>query len=109
MAMDTPRQILYHVSLNRYNMIMGADRSAILMTGMFSMILIVLIQTWWSIALGVLVWIVSVGILKRVGKVDPLMLQVAARHFLYKDYYPGQSGLDRKSVGTPVKWAGGKN
>jgi type IV secretion system protein VirB3 len=102
--MEGPRQVKYHESLNRHNQIMGGDRELVLCTGLLCVILIVLIQTWWSAALGVLVWVVSVAVLKRVGKVDPIMRQVAIKHFQYKDYYPAQSGIERKAFGTPLKW-----
>jgi type IV secretion system protein VirB3 len=104
MGMESPRQVKYHESLNRYNQIMGGDRELVLCSGLICVILIVLIQTIWSAALGVFVWVVAVGILKRVGKVDPLMRQVAIKHFQYRDYYPAQSGIERISSGTSLKW-----
>jgi type IV secretion system protein VirB3 len=104
MAMDGPRQIKYYNSANRYNQIMGGDREMVLCAGLVSIILIVLLQTWWSAALGVGLWVVSLAVLKRVGKVDPLMRQVLIKHLTYRDYYPGQSGIDRIASGSPRNW-----
>jgi type IV secretory pathway TrbD component len=104
MGMEVPREIKYHNSANRYNQIMGADRELVLCTGLISVILIVLLQTWWSAALGVVLWTGVIAVLKRMGKVDPLMRQVLIKHFTYRDYYPAQSGLERVALGTPQKW-----
>jgi type IV secretion system protein TrbD len=104
MSMEGPRQIKYHDSANRYNQIMGGDREMVLTAGLVCVILIGLIQTWWSAALGLGLWFSSIAILKRVGKVDPLMRQVLIKHLKYKDHYPAQSGLDRVAQGTPKKW-----
>lgn len=104
MEMTAPRQVKYHEAANRYNQIMGGDREMVLCAGLISIILIVLIQTLWSVALGIMTWVVAVGILKRVGRVDPLMRQVGIKHLQYRDYYPAQSGIGRKALGTPLKW-----
>lgn len=108
MGMESPRQVPYHESLNRHNLIMGCERELILSTGVISVILIIFIQKWWSVALGVGVWLLAVAVLRRVGKVDPIMSKVLQRHFKYRDYYPAQSGLERKAAGTPLKWTSGK-
>lgn len=102
--MDSPRQVRYHDSANRHNLIMGGDRELVLCTGMIAVILIALIQTWWSAAMGIGLWYVAVAVLKRMGKQDPMMRQVLIRHLRYRDFYPGASGIDRISQGQPKKW-----
>jgi type IV secretion system protein TrbD len=104
MAMEEPRTVIYHVSLNRHNMILGGDRELVLCTALVCVILIVLLQSLWSAFLGVVLWVVAVGILKRMGKEDPIMRQVFIKYLAYKDHYPAQSGIDRVSMGTPKKW-----
>ncbi len=102
--MDSPREIKYHESANRHNLILGGEREWVLISALACVILIVLIQTWWSAALGLALWFGSVAVLKRMGKVDPIMTRVAKRHFDYRDRYPAQSGIDRISQGTKKTW-----
>ena len=102
--MDKPRQVKYHDSANRQNQIMGGDRELVLCSALLSIILIVLIQTWWSALIGIAFWVTSMAVLKRMGKQDPMMRQVILRHLRYRDNYPAASGIDRISIGQPRRW-----
>ena len=102
--MDEPRQVKYHESANKQNLIMGGDRELVLCSGLLAVILVALIQTWWSTVMGVALWIVGVAVLKRMGKQDPMMRQVLIKHLQYRDFYPAASGVDRISQGQPKKW-----
>ena len=102
--MDQPRQVKYHDSANRQNQIMGGDREMVLCSALLAIILIVLIQTWWSALLGVIFWVIAIAVLKRLGKQDPMMRQVLLRHLRYKDSYPASSGVDRVAAQQPKGW-----
>jgi len=102
--LDAPREVKFHESANRHNLILGGEREWVLCTALISVILIVLIQTWWSAAFGLALWFVAVAILKRMGKEDPIMTKVMFKHLRYRDYYPGQSGIDRRTPDSPKGW-----
>ncbi len=71
-----------HRALSRPNLVMGADRELVLITGLAAVILIFVVLTIYSALLGVAAWIVIVGALRMMAKSDPLMRQVYARTFL---------------------------
>jgi type IV secretory pathway TrbD component len=76
-----------HRALSRPNLLMGADRELVLITGLASVILIFVVLTIYSAVFGVAVWIVIVGALRMMAKSDPLMRRVYIRHISYKQYY----------------------
>ncbi len=102
--LDVPREVKFHESANRHNLIMGGEREWVLLSALVAVILVALIQTWWSTALGLGLWFLSVAILKRMGKADPIMSKIMFKHFQYRDYYPGQSGIDRAAKTAPKGW-----
>lgn len=102
--LDGPREVKYHESANRHNLILGGEREWVLCTALIVVILVVLIQTWWSAAFGLALWFVAVGILKRMGKEDPILTKVMFKHLRYRDFYPGQSGIDRTTAQSPRNW-----
>src|SRR5690606_26143068 len=65
-----------HRALSRPNLLMGADRELVLITGLAAVILIFVVLTVYSALFGVAVWIVIVGLLRVMAKSDPLMRQV---------------------------------
>jgi len=76
-----------HRALSRPNLLMGADRELVLITGLAAAILIFVVLTIYSALLGVAVWIVIVGVLRMLAKADPLMRQVYIRHISYRLHY----------------------
>ncbi|NHT77690.1 conjugal transfer protein TrbD [Ferranicluibacter rubi] len=76
-----------HRALSRPNLLMGADRELVLITGLASVILIFVVLTVYSAIFGVAVWIVIVGALRMMAKSDPMMRQVYLRHISYKPTY----------------------
>jgi type IV secretion system protein TrbD len=76
-----------HRALSRPNLLMGADRELVLITGLASVILIFVVLTIYSALFGVAIWIVIVGALRMMAKSDPLMRRVYIRHISYKPYY----------------------
>ena len=76
-----------HRALSRPNLLLGADRELVLMTGLAAVILIFVVLTWFSVMLGLLVWSGIVGILRMMAKIDPMMRQVYLRHIRYQPRY----------------------
>ncbi|MBB3933745.1 type IV secretion system protein VirB3 [Kaistia hirudinis] len=80
-----------HRALSRPNLLMGADRELVLLTGLASAILIFVVLTWYAAVLGVTIWLVAVAALRMMAKADPLMRQVYVRHIAYRPTYRATS------------------
>lgn len=76
-----------HRALSRPNLLLGADRELVLLTGLASVILIFVVLTWYAALFGVVVWTVTVGILRMMAKTDPMMRRVYLRHITYRHHY----------------------
>ncbi|WP_425624844.1 conjugal transfer protein TrbD [Agrobacterium radiobacter] len=76
-----------HRALSRPNLLMGADRELVLITGLAATILIFVVLTVYSALFGAAIWIVVIGVLRMMAKADPLMRQVYVRHLSYRPYY----------------------
>ena len=76
-----------HRALSRPNHLMGADRELVLLTGLATVILIFVVLTWFSVLLGIAIWIGVVGALRIMAKADPMMRQVYLRHIGYRPNY----------------------
>jgi type IV secretion system protein VirB3 len=76
-----------HRALSRPNLLMGADRELVLLTGLASVILIFVVLTLYSALFGMAIWIVVVAALRMMAKADPLMRQVYLRHMRYRAHY----------------------
>ena len=76
-----------HRALSRPNLLMGADRELVLLTGLAAVILIFVVLTIYSALFGIAVWTVIVGLLRMMAKSDPLMRQVYVRHISYQPCY----------------------
>ena len=85
-----------HRALSRPNLLLGADRELVLLTGLAAAILIFVVLTIYSALFGVAVWIIIVGLLRMMAKADPLMRQVYVRHISYKHYYKATSSPWRR-------------
>ncbi|WP_105439479.1 conjugal transfer protein TrbD [Neorhizobium sp. T25_13] len=81
------RRTRIHRALSRPNLLMGADRELVLITGLAAVILIFVVLTVYSALFGVAVWIFVVGALRMMAKSDPLMRQVYIRHMSYEPAY----------------------
>ncbi|MGR9425323.1 conjugal transfer protein TrbD [Rhizobium leguminosarum] len=80
-----------HRALSRPNLLIGADRELVLITGLASIILIFVVLTIYSALLGATLWIVIVAALRMMAKADPLMRHVYMRHMAYKPFYKATS------------------
>jgi type IV secretion system protein TrbD len=76
-----------HRALSRPNLLLGADRELVLITGLAAVILIFVVLTVYAALFGMAIWVVIVGALRMMAKSDPLMRQVYIRHISYKPIY----------------------
>jgi len=86
-----------HRALSRPNLLMGADRELVLVTGLASIILIFVVLTWVSALFGLAVWTVIVGLLRMMAKADPQMRRVYLRHIAYRPHYRPTSSPWRRA------------
>ena len=91
------QRIRIHRALSRPNLLMGADRELVLVTGLASIILIFVVLTWVSALFGLAVWTVIVGLLRMMAKADPQMRRVYLRHITYRPYYRPTSSPWRRA------------
>jgi type IV secretory pathway TrbD component len=85
-----------HRALSRPNLLMGADRELVLITGLAAIILIFVVLTIYSALFGVAVWILAVAALRMMAKADPMMRRVYMRHVSYRSAYPATSSPWRR-------------
>ncbi|PDT48350.1 MULTISPECIES: conjugal transfer protein TrbD [Sinorhizobium] len=85
-----------HRALSRPNLLIGADRELVLLTGLAAVILIFVVLTVYSVLFGIAVWVVIVGLLRMMAKFDPLMRQIYIRHIGYCSYYKATSSPWRR-------------
>jgi type IV secretion system protein VirB3 len=76
-----------HRALSRPNLLMGADRELVLLTGLAAVILIFVVLTWYAALFGVAIWTFTVGLLRMMAKADPAMRRVYMRHVGYRRHY----------------------
>ncbi len=76
-----------HRALSRPNLLMGADRELVLLTGLASAISAFVVLTWFSVLFGIAIWIGVVAALRMMAKADPMMRQVYVRHVGYRPTY----------------------
>jgi type IV secretory pathway TrbD component len=75
----------------RPHLFLGGDRELVLFTGLVAFALTVPSFQWASIATGIVLWLVALGLLRRMAKSDPLMRHVYLRQLRYRRYYPARS------------------
>ena len=63
-----------HRALSRPNLMFGADRELVVITV-------------YAVTLGCLAWLITIAMLRRMAKSDPLMRRVYLRHIRYRPLY----------------------
>jgi type IV secretory pathway TrbD component len=80
-------------SLSRPQQLLGGDREMVIMAGLGAAIMAVSVMTLASFLIATVGFWVTVAVLARIGKADPMMRKVYGRHLQYKDFYPAKSGV----------------
>ena len=102
--MDAPREVPFHQSANRPNLLLGGDREVVLVFAILAAMLVFAVMKWWSVLAGIALWLTAVAVLARMGKADPLLRHVYLRHIRYHSFYPAKSRLASPPVRTPMNW-----
>jgi type IV secretion system protein TrbD len=99
--MQEPRRIAIHRSLNRPHLLLGAERSLVLLTGVVTALLLFSGNiSVISVVLAIVFWTCSFWALVRMGKADPQMSGVYQRHIGYRPYYSAHSDIDATLPGA---------
>src|SRR3989442_1136954 len=101
---DKPREILIHQSANRPNLILGGDRELVLFAALTAACLAFTLASLTGIVVGLVFWLISVAVLSRMGKADPMLRHVYLRHVRYKSFYAAKSDIRSTSAPTPKSW-----
>ena len=92
------RLIPIHQSLHRHAHILGAERELVMGSALIAMLVGIGGLTAVSIISAIVFWIISVVVLRRMAKADPIMSQVWLRHIRQQEFYPAK-GSPWRSVG----------
>jgi type IV secretory pathway TrbD component len=102
--MDAAREVPFHESANRPNLLLGGDRELVLVFAIMAAMLVFAVMKWWSVLAGIALWLTGVGVLARMGKADPLLRHVYLRHIRYRSFYPAKSRFTATPTTTPMTW-----
>ena len=69
-----------HRALSRPNLLLGADRELVLLTGLAAAILIFVVLTWYAALFGIAIWIVVVAGHGMLAEAVPMIRRIYARH-----------------------------
>ena len=102
--LDKPRETPIHQSANRPHLILGGDRELVLFAGLTAACLAFTLASVTGILLGLVVWFVSVAVLSRMGKADPMLRHVYLRHLRYRSFYLAKGRVRSQCSVTPKSW-----
>ena len=86
--MSELRRIPVRRSLNRETLLLGAERELVLVTGLLAFTLIFVSMAIPIVILGLITWVMIIGILRTMAKADPILSKLYIRHLKYEAYYP---------------------
>lgn len=102
--LDKPREIPIHQSANRPHLILGGDRELVLLAGLTAACLAFTLASLMGIFLGLIIWFISVAVLSRMGKADPMLRHAYLRHLRYRPFYFAKGHVRSQSSATPKNW-----
>lgn len=85
------RKIPIRRSLNRSNLLLGAERELVLLTGLMSFTLITISFSLPIVILGLSLWLAMITVLRWMAKSDPVLSKLYIRHLKYQAHYPPYS------------------
>jgi len=80
-----------HESLNRPLLILGGERTLVLMLGIIAGVFIISLAKWWGAVLGIVLWTLGQWALSRAAGFDPQLSRTGFRSLKYRHYYPAQA------------------
>lgn len=93
----TLRTIPIRQSGNRVTLFLGGDRELVMFSGLLSAILVLATQDWLAGIIGIVLWFLSLKILRLMAKSDPQMRAIYLRQRRYQSYYAPRSTPFRKN------------
>jgi type IV secretion system protein VirB3/type IV secretion system protein VirB4 len=93
--MDIQR-IPIHQSLHRHTHVLGAERELVLSSALIAFLVGIGGLTALSAACAGLYWLVTIFVLRRMAKADPMMSKVWLRHVKQQDYYAPRARIWRR-------------
>jgi type IV secretory pathway TrbD component len=98
--MEEPRRIAIHRSLNRPHLLLGAERSLVLLAGVVTSLLLFSGNlSAVSVVLAIVFWSGSFWALIRMAKADSQMSKIYQRHIRYRSYYNAHSCIEARLPG----------
>jgi type IV secretion system protein TrbD len=86
--MQAPRRVPIHSSLNRRHLLLGGERTLVMMTGLIVVVLAFSANFKpVALVLGAIFWVAAHAALVKLAKVDPEMSVVYQRHLKYRAWY----------------------
>lgn len=86
--MNQLRTIPIYRAFSRPQLLFGCEREPILVAGLLAFVLIASGSTMLTALMGIVLWLISFSLLRRVAKADPYMSKIYFKHIKYKEYYP---------------------
>lgn len=78
-------------AMARPDLLAGCERQLFLLTALVCATLVMVMQTWFSVTAGGLLWVAATAALRQAAKSDPAMSRVYRRHVRYRPFYPARS------------------
>lgn len=97
---EQPRTIPIHASLIRPILLMGAERELVLISAIIAAVLVMSLERPLFAVVGAVFWALSIAVLQRAAKNDPVLSRVYLRHTRYRTYYPAQSRVTSRVSST---------
>ncbi|SCC93192.1 putative Type IV secretory pathway, TrbD component [Thiomonas sp. X19] len=80
-----------HDALNRPILMLGGERTLVLMLGVIAGVFIVSLAKLWAAAIGITLWVVGQWALTRVARYDEQLSKTGLRALKYRRHYPAQA------------------
>lgn len=97
------RRVPIHQSLQRHNLVLGAERELTMLSVLLALLVGVGGMTLISGVSALAFWLCAIFVLRKMARTDPQMSLVWRRHIRLQDYYPAKSSRWRKTEGFKVK------
>ncbi|EHC7291042.1 conjugal transfer protein TrbD [Vibrio parahaemolyticus] len=81
---------LKHVRVFRFNrshLFLGGERELVLITALFCLILIVILQDWTAAIVGIALWCMALPLYRLMANADPNMTKVYRTYASYQPFY----------------------
>ncbi len=89
--MGALRHLPFSRSLNRPLHLLGGERKPVIIAALLALLLFLSDISLLKLVLAIVIWSVSMAVLRLMAKADPALSQVYFRRLKYKAYYPALS------------------